>query len=300
MSEKQKIKHERTHDSLLSPLPLLLTTLLTLVAFAGNSVLCRLAIKEHYIDPTSYTNIRLVSGIIALFLMVLFSKRSITPSLNFTLSNWLAGLTLYVYAIALSYAYITVDTGVGAVVLFGAVQLTLVIFSFVTGRGISTLEWIGLLIAFTGFVYLMGSEIGQPSLIGLAIMALSGIAWGIYTHSGLNGNAPLLNTTSNFICTIPFIIASFFWVNDLIYYSSTGIILAVMSGAVTSGIGYALWYKVLPYFTGIQAGVVQLFVPIVAAIGGALFVNDPITIKLVIAAILILGGIALVTYGKRR
>lgn len=298
MSSSNNIESTATTFSLHKRVPLLLLTLLTLIAFAGNSVLCRLAIKEGYIDPASYTNIRLIAGIVTLWLIFIFTHKpaKLTPTKN----NFLGGLSLFAYAITLSYGYLTVDTGIGAVVLFGAVQVTLVLFAFIKGNKVNLLEWLGLLIAFIGFVYLMVDEIGQPSLIGLILMTISGITWGIYTQSGLSGVDPLKNTTANFTFTLPLIIISLLLVSSPITLSYQGVALAVLSGAVTSAIGYALWYKILPFFTAIQAGVVQLFVPIVAAVGGVIFVDDAITLKLFIAAILVLGGAALVTYGKQR
>ncbi|WP_139302527.1 DMT family transporter [Thalassotalea sp. PP2-459] len=297
MNSNHGKQRRHKHSSQKSLLSLVSLTLLTLIAFAGNSVLCRLAVKEGYIDPASYTNIRLVAGVFALWLIFLFTHKPAKLTVN--KNNWLGGISLYLYAITLSYGYLTVETGIGAVVLFGAVQVTLVLFSFIKGHKISLLEWLGLLIAFIGFVYLMADELGQPSLIGLILMTISGITWGIYTQSGLDGLAPIQNTTANFTCTIPLILVSMFLITTEVSLSFQGIILAIISGAVTSAIGYALWYNILPSFTSIQAGVVQLLVPIVAAIGGVIFVNDAITIKLFIASLLVLGGAALVTYGKR-
>ncbi|MEW6981285.1 DMT family transporter [Colwelliaceae bacterium 6471] len=278
---------------------MLKTTLLTalaLLAFAGNSVLCRLALTDNVIDAASFTSIRLFSGsILLVFLMAIKSKKH----LDMTRGSWLSACFLYLYAIAFSYSYITLETGVGALVLFGSVQVTMIVVSLLKGKKLILVEWAGLLLAFGGLTTLLLPGTSAPSPIGFALMAISGIAWGFYTLAGRGSEKPLIDTTNNFLRTLPFVaITILFTFNDT-QISNRGVILAIVSGAITSGLGYAIWYSVLPSLKVTQAAIIQLAVPIIAAFGGVIFAHEVITTKLLISSMLVLGGVFIVTISKQ-
>lgn len=272
-------------------------TLITiaLLAFAGNSVLCRLALGDQVVDAASFTSIRLLSGAIFLCALVRFKEKK---SVSMKGGSWLSAISLFLYAATFSYAYISLDTGTGALILFGFVQLTMIAYTFMQGKRLAIVEWFGLFIAFSGLLVLLLPGASAPSLTGFILMAISGVAWGIYTIKGKGSETPLLDTATNFLKTLPFIILLTlitFYNSEL---STRGIILAATSGAITSGLGYAIWYAVLKNITVIQAAISQLLVPIIASIAGVLFTNETITTKLLIASLLILGGILALTLGK--
>ncbi|KGJ92904.1 DMT family transporter [Colwellia psychrerythraea] len=262
-------------------------TLITLIAFAGNSVFCRLALKDNLIDPMSYTSIRLTAGAFVLY----FIMRITTKKKSIVLKkSWTGAVSLFIYAITLSYAYQSVETGIGAVILFGAVQLTIIIFGLVDGRKLNNREWLGAMIAFLGFVYLLDPNASSASILGISLMAISGVAWGIYTISGLKGTQPLFQTYQNFVWTLPMVVIILLMNNGNEKFSYEGVFYAIMSGGITSALGYAIWYKTMKYYSHIQAAVVQLFVPIVASFGGVMLVSEPLTTELAISSLLILGG----------
>jgi len=269
-------------------------TALALTAFAANSVLCRLALGDRTIDASGFTVVRLLSGAIVLFLIIKVKKKSgIT-----TKGSWSASLMLFLYAITFSFAYITLDTGTGALILFGSVQITMILLSILSGNRLHITEWLGLVISFLGFLYLVLPGITTPSLPGFLLMTVAGIAWGIYTLKGRGSTSPLIDTAYNFLRTIPFVSILAVLTFNQMSYSSTGILLAVLSGAIASGIGYAIWYSALRGLSTAQAAVVQLLVPVIAALGGVIFVSEAITLRLTLSAILILGGILLVVLGR--
>ena len=270
-------------------------TSLALIAFAANSVLCRKALGENRIDASGFTIIRLLSGIIMLMILLGLSKTKIRKE---TKGSWYSAGMLFLYAVTFSYAYITLDTGTGALIAFGSVQITIILYSMFSGHKLHWMEGLGTMIAFSGFVYLILPGVNSPSLKGFILMTIAGIAWGIYTLNGLGSKNPLKDTAYNFTRTLPFIILLFLFTMKNISYSLEGILLAVISGAVTSGIGYTIWYIALRGLTNVQSGVVQLLVPALAAFGGVIFVSEVISLRLIFASMLILGGILIVTLGK--
>lgn len=277
-------------------------TLFSLIALAANSVLCRLALGTHSIDPVSFTLIRLGSGIFMLLLVLGFFRwrQAIPVSTNRSLkTRYTAAFMLFLYAISFSIAYLDLETGAGALILFGSVQLTMLISSVIKGQRLHKIEWLGLLLAFSGLIYLVLPKLSTPSLLGFILMALAGMAWGFYTLMGRGSTTPMADTASNFIHTWPWLILLAVWLvvqgADL---QSQGIVLALASGAITSGLGYILWYATLKYYNATQAAVLQLLVPILAAFGGVLFVSETITVNLVVASIMVLGGIFLVIAGR--
>ena len=270
-------------------------TALALIAFAANSVLCRLALGSAAIDAASFTTIRLLSGTIVLLIII----RCVgTNTATCSKGSWTASIMLFIYAAAFSYAYISLDTGTGALILFGSVQITMLLLSVIIGARLHPTEWIGAMIAFGGFVYLILPGVSAPSTLGFFLMSLAGIAWGIYTLKGSNSDSPLTDTTYNFLRTTPFVLLLALIGIGSMNVSSEGIILALMSGGITSGIGYTIWYIALRDISSTQAAVLQLSVPIIAALGGVVFVAEPVTMRLLISCILVLGGILLVIMGK--
>lgn len=269
--------------------------IIALLAFAGNSVLCRLALGENAIDAASFTAIRLLSGAIFLLLLVYFKDNK---RINFKQSSWSSAISLFLYAATFSFAYISLDTGTGALILFGFVQLTMIIYSFLQGKKLILVEWFGLVIAFSGLLILLLPGASAPSLTGFTLMATSGIAWAVYTIKGKGSKTPLQDTATNFAKTLPVVVIMVLMTIQHADLSYRGVLLAIISGAITSGLGYAIWYAVLKKITVIQASTSQLLVPIIASIFGVLFANEVVTSKLLIASLLILGGILVLTIGK--
>lgn len=283
----------------ISTLKIISCAVFALLAFAGNSVLCRLALGQNSIDAASFTIIRLLSGSIVLAVILIMSNRGITGlSQGTSKGSWLASLMLFVYAIAFSFGYVSLDTGTGALILFGSVQLTMILFSIFSGNKLHYSEWGGLVIAFAGFVYLVMPTLATPSLTGFLLMTVAGIAWGIYTLRGKGSLSPISDTAYNFIRTTPLVLVIFLVSYPDASLSQTGVILAVVSGAITSGLGYALWYIALGGLSISQAAVIQLFVPIIAAIGGIIFGGENISSRLIISSVMVLGGIFVLMFGR--
>ena len=282
----------------------LLATGFALLAFAGNSVFCRLALGDEAIDAASFTAIRLLSGILVLVIILLLAKFIQKKQSSAELSDseakgsWLAGFLLFLYAVTFSYAYISLDTGIGALILFGAVQITMILISILSGNRLHYLEWTGVVIAFSGFVYLVLPSLSTPSMTGFILMTISGVAWGLYTVKGRGCTDPISDTAYNFMRTLPFIVILLVVTIQNANLSQAGAILAVMSGAIASGIGYAVWYFAIRGLSVTQAAAVQLLVPIIAAIGGVLFASEVVSLRLVIASFMVLGGIMLLVLGR--
>jgi drug/metabolite transporter (DMT)-like permease len=272
-------------------------TVLALIAFAGNSVLCRFALADGSMDAASFTTVRLVSGAIAL-LLILYGANGRRRSPSF--GSWMSAAMLFLYAACFSFAYITLDTGVGALILFGLVQLTMVAGALLAGDRPAVTEWTGWLLAVAGFVYLVSPGLAAPSPIGSLLMAVAGIAWGVYSLRGRHEPHALAGTAYNFVRSVPMvIIVSIVFLED-IHLTSSGVILAALSGAVTSGVGYAVWYTALRSISSMQAAMVQLSVPVLATTGGVLFMAESVSVRLVLSGLLILGGIFLAIFGKAR
>ena len=271
-------------------------TLLALVAFAGNSILCRLALGNEQIDAASFAAIRLLSGVAFLLLIFKFSNQKEQPESK---GSWVSALMLFVYAITFSYAYISLETGIGALILFASVQFTMVISSLFLGNKITALQWVGVTMAFLGFVYLVFPTLSTPSAKGFSLMLVAGIAWGFYTLLGSASKNPLSDTLYNFSKTLPLVLVLLFFTVSQASFSSKGILIAVIAGGITSGVGYAIWYSVLTEISAIKASVLQLSVPVISALGGALFSDEAITIRLVISTAIIISGILIVVLNKQ-
>lgn len=271
---------------------------LAMLAFAANSVLCRMALGEAVIDAASFTTIRLLSGAITLAVILLFNSSIVERGgVSF---DPLSSLMLFLYAIFFSFAYIELSTGTGALILFGVVQITMVIAGVLQGERLKAAAWFGMLMAFSGLVYLMLPGVTAPSITGALFMMLSGFAWGIYSLRGKGVVKPVIATAKNFIGTVPLVLISsaIFW--QSIQLSTSGLILAVMSGAIASALGYVLWYTVLPSITPSRAATVQLSVPVIATLGGVLLMDELFTSRLLIAGVAVLGGIVITIMVKNR
>ena len=277
------------------------STVFALFAFAANSVFCRLALGDEAIDATSFTSVRLFSGIIILFILMQFTSHVSKPQSSLKANakgSWLAAIMLFTYAVTFSFGYISLDTGTGALILFGAVQITMILFNVISGSRLHYSEWLGLTCAFIGFVYLILPSITTPSLTGFILMSVSGMAWAFYTLLGRKSKNALSDTAFNFLRTSPFILILVLLSFNNLHISSNGFLLAVLSGAIASGIGYFVWYIALSGLSVTQAAVLQLFVPIIAALGGVVFTSESITLRLIESSILVLGGILLVILGR--
>lgn len=269
-------------------------TLLTMLAFAGNSVLCRLALAQSAIDAASFTGIRLLAGALVLWLLVR-AKAMHTPQQG----SWLSAAMLFLYAAGFSYAYLSLPTGTGALLLFGAVQATMLGWAMYSGERLQALQLCGLVVALAGLVGLMLPGLSAPPLFGSLLMLLAGVAWGVYSLRGKGASDPTAVTAGNFLLAVPFAV-----VLSLLMYRDTsldvaGVIYAIASGAITSGLGYALWYRVLPLLRSTTAATIQLSVPVIAALAGVVFLGEAITLRLALASVAILGGIALVILNKQ-
>ncbi|WP_426358858.1 DMT family transporter [Pseudocolwellia sp. HL-MZ19] len=285
-------------------------TVLSLIAFAANSILCRIALGQGYIDPAGFTIIRLLSGSIALYFILIFHQYSKKADANgssqdnndnssTSKGSWLGSALLFSYALSFSYAYGYLDTGTGALILFGSVQICLILSALIAKQKLLLSEWLGLGLACIGFVYLIYPELTTPSLVGFVLMMVSGVAWAGYTLIGKRSKAPLIDTCYNFFRTIPFVLILLLLTISTTEYSYDGILLAVLSGAIMSGVGYAIWYTALTGLTTTKAAVVQLLVPVIATIGGVIFMSEAMTTRLQISTLMVLGGIALVLLSKQ-
>jgi drug/metabolite transporter (DMT)-like permease len=264
-----------------------------MVAFAANSLLARAALVQTAIDPATFSSVRLISGAVFLLLFVVVRYRK----LPFEAGSWWSALVLFVYAAAFSYAYTQLSAGTGALILFGSVQVTMLIVGFAKGDRFSPLQWLGFALACIGVAYLLLPGVNAPAFLGALsgtlLMTLAGVAWGVYTLRAGSAD-PVLTSASNFARTIPMCLLLAVVAHRSMAVDDLGLIYAVVSGAITSGLGYVVWYRVLPNLRVVNAATVQLSVPAIAAVMGVVLLGEPMTARLVAAAIAILIGIAIV------
>lgn len=274
-----------------------LLTLLALMAFAGNSLLCRAALATTHIDAATFTTVRLLAGAIMLTLIVQMragASAGASGNVNVGAGNWPSALALVVYAAGFSFSYLALTTAAGALILFGAVQITMIGYGLWRGEQMQWLQKLGFLLAFGGLTGLLLPGLTAPPVGGALLMLGAGIAWGIYSLRGKSSGNPLRVTAGNFLRATPLaLVISVVFVSDF-NFDQAGILYAVLSGALASGIGYAVWYTVLPALTSTAAATLQLSVPVIAAFGGVLLLDEKVTLRLVLASAAILGGIALV------
>ena len=276
---------------------LALLTTLTMIAFAANSVFARLALADNAMDPSSYTLIRLASG--ALMLAILVFRSGLTEAIS-KHGNLPAAAALFVYAAGFSFAYLALDTGMGALILFACVQATMIGWAVFAGDRPNALEWLGICIALAAFVGLVSPGLTAPDPLGTALMVAAGIGWGIYSLIGRKAENPLKATAGNFVLSVPIAIALIIIFHREVSVTQFGLVMAVASGAITSALGYALWYRCLPQLSPTQAAVVQLTVPAIATMGGIIFSSEQLTLRLAVFSVLILGGVAITILAKQR
>ena len=275
----------------------LMLTLLTLIAFAANSLLCRMALKADLIDPVSFTQIRLFSGILFLAPFFYARRAALTP---IKIADGRAAFALFIYAIAFSLAYVNLDAGAGALILFGMVQVTMIGAAIVSGDRPGPFQLLGIAASIAGLIYLTAPGLSAPPLGAAMLMAAAGVAWGAYSLLGRGAADPVGATARNFLLTLPFLILLFLAPRNA-HAALEGIALAIASGVLASGAGYVIWYRALKGLSATNASVVQLAVPVIAALGGVFLLTEPLTMRLVIASILILGGIYLtIRFGARK
>lgn len=269
-------------------------TLLAMIAFAGNSLLCRVALKHTSIDAASFTTIRLISGAVMLWLIVRMSRGAHTGR-----GNWLSAFALFAYAAGFSFAYVSLPAATGALLLFGAVQATMIGHGIWAGERLRRLQLVGLVLALGGLVGLLLPGLSAPPLSASLLMLSAGVAWGVYSLRGKGAGNPTRVTVGNFLRAVPIAAALSILMHDGASLDSAGFWYAVSSGALASGIGYAIWYTALPALKATNAATVQLSVPVIAALGGIVFLGESVTLRLVLASVAILGGIALVLLEKQ-
>jgi len=272
-------------------------TALALVAFAANSVLCRLALGAATIDAASFSTLRLASGAVVLWLTAAVLKYKISWMPR---SRGISPILLFGYAVPFSFAYIALGAGTGALILFGAVQITMILSALRSGEKPHPLEWTGLMLALAGLVYLLSPGLTAPSPTSSALMVIAGVSWGIYSIRGCGTASPLADTAHNFVHALPLAVG----VNVVLFrdleVSAEGVLLAVLSGALASGLGYVVWYSALRGLTAMRAATVQLAVPVLAAAGGVIFLSELVSTRLFVSAVVILGGVGLALMGRQR
>jgi drug/metabolite transporter (DMT)-like permease len=278
---------------------LIALTLLTLMAFAGNSLLCRIALRGEHIDAGHFTFIRIASGALVLCTISYWRIRTLRGH-----GSWWSAAALFVYAAAFSLAYMSLNAGAGSLLLFGAVQTCMMVYGLYQGERLKPLQWMGLSAAIAGLVGLLLPGASAPSAQGAFAMILAGVSWGIYSLRGRGTKDATASTAGNFLLAVPMAFI-FNWVIgfgaeiDQPLYDATGLACALISGALTSGLGYALWYRVLPSLTATTASIVQLSVPIIASLAAVPLLDESLSPRLVLSSIAVLGGIALVIFAKQ-
>ncbi len=268
---------------------LIILTAVAMVAFAGNSLFCRIALKHTAIDPASFTAIRLVSGAVMLWLLVRFVRAK-----EMGRGNWLSATALFAYAAGFSFAYVSLPAATGALLLFGAVQATMLGYGIWSGERLRGLRLAGLALALGGLAGLLLPGITAPPLPSSILMLGAGVAWGVYSLRGRGAADPTGVTAGNFLRAVPLAVVLSFLMSKGATLDSAGAGYAVASGALASGMGYAIWYAVLPAMKATNAATVQLSVPLITALGGIIFLGEAVTLRLLLASVAILGGIALV------
>jgi drug/metabolite transporter (DMT)-like permease len=277
-----------------TPAGLLALTGFVMLAFASNSLLCRLALTRTGIDAASFTTLRLAAGALSLWLMT-----RVKPSANPGRGNWWSALALFAYAAGFSFAYLRLTTATGALLLFGAVQVTMVGHGLWLGERLRLLQWVGLGLALGGLVWLLLPGLAAPPLAGALLMLGAGIAWGVYSLRGRAPDGPGGTTAGNFLRAVPLAVLLNLWLAQDLALNWPGIGYALVSGGLASGLVYVLWYRVLPELPATSAATVQLSVPVLAALGGIVWLGEPLSLRFILATVATLGGVYLVIRGGR-
>lgn len=279
----------------MSPVRVFVLTLLAMLAFAGNSLLCRMALSRTGIDAASFTSIRICSGALVLWLIVRTRAGSGSRA-----GNWLSAFALFAYAAAFSLSYASLSAATGALLLFGAVQATMIGHGLWAGERLGGRQLVGLVLASAGLVGLLLPGLSAPPLHGSVLMLVAGMAWGVYSLRGRGAGDPLRVTAGNFMRATVFAAGLSIVMLPGTSLDASGVVYAIASGALASGVGYAVWYTALRGLNVTSAATVQLSVPVIAAMGGIAFLDEPLSYRLVLASAAILGGVALVIAGRRR
>ncbi|TMP63761.1 EamA family transporter [Pseudoalteromonas sp. S1610] len=283
-----------------------LFTIIALVAFAANSLLCRLALAQGYIDAWNFTVIRLLSGAVCLAIIMLIytnqlnKKAQLSSSVINDIGSWRSSVSLLIYALCFSIGYIELDTGMGALILFSAVQFTMIGWGIYKQERLTAVQWLAFIVAFVAFVYLMLPSQTAPPVMAAVLMSISGVAWGIYSIRGKACVSPLRATTYNFIrslLVLPILIVV--GMSQLKYVRMEGVLLAIASGAIASGVGYSIWYVAMPLLKSTHAAIVQLCVPVLAAIAGAVFLSETLTVQFMLPSSIILLAVLVFTLNKK-
>jgi drug/metabolite transporter (DMT)-like permease len=263
-------------------------TAAALVAFSGNSILARLALASGRIDPATFSTVRLVSG--AAVLLLVSRLKSPAAAVG---GSWSSALLLFVYAVPFAFAYVSLGLGTGALILFGAVQVTMMLAAISAGVRPHARQWIGLALALVGLVYLVSPGLSAPDVWGSAAMTIAGVAWGLYSVRGRRSTRPLAETTGNFVRAVPMTLLVSAVAFAAFTTDARGVLLAAASGGITSGLGYVVWYAALAGLGAVRAAVVQIATPVVTAVAGVILLGEDVSTRLAGAALLIVGGIAL-------
>lgn len=271
-------------------------TIVAMLAFAANSLLCRVALERASIDAASFGALRLVSGSLMLAAIVHLRPGPARAART----DWFAAVMLWAYVACFSFAYLALAAGTGALILFGAVQLTMFAVGLWGGERFTATAWAGLALAVSGLVYLVLPGIAAPAPSSAALMAMAGVAWGIYSLRGRGSGDPVAASAGNFLRAAPLALALSVVFASSMHASSMGIALAIASGAITSGLGYVVWYAALPGLSALRAATVQLSVPPLAAFGGVLLLSEALSSRLLLASTAILSGVALVLFSRAR
>jgi drug/metabolite transporter (DMT)-like permease len=279
-----------------SVLGTIVLTLLALTAFAANSLLTRLALGQGHIDPASFTTIRLASGAVMLVGLAAARARSLSPLRG---AQPLAAVALFAYAAPFTFAYVRIGAAAGALILFGVVQLTMMTHGFLRGERPTPRATVGFLLAAFGLGLLTVPAATRPDPLGSALMACAGVAWGVYSLAGKSGGEPLAANARSFLLSTPLALVLALVCRDSLAADARGILLGVVSGAITSGLGYAVWYRVLPRLSVLQAAVVQLSVPVIAAVGAVVFLGERASARLALSCAAVLVGVGLVLSTRR-
>lgn len=280
---------------MITPRRLVLLVALAMIAFAANSLLCRLALRDTAIDAASFTTIRIGSGALVLWIIARARDATMTGA-----GSWGSAAALFGYAAAFSFAYVELSAGIGALLLFCAVQITMIGWGLWSGERISATQGVGLALAIGGLVGLLWPGLTAPPPGSAALMIGAGIAWGIYSLRGRRGGDPTVATAGNFVRAVPFAVVLSLLTLAGAKVDAAGVLYAIASGALASGLGYAIWYTALPGLAATKAATIQLSVPVIAALAAVVLLGESITLRLVASSAAILGGIALVVLAKRR
>jgi drug/metabolite transporter (DMT)-like permease len=291
-----------------------LLTLLAMIAFASNAVLCRWALDGGWIDPVSFMSLRLSSGAAMLFVVMSWmgwqqarNRRKTNDQLaavnTASKGSWKAAFILFIYAITFSYGYVEISTATGSLLLASVVQFTMIGYALRNGEKLHGAEWIGAALALIGLLYLVYPKLTTPSWWGLVMVVISAYTWALYSLNGRRSLSPLRDTAYNFYRTLPMVVVasllSLVFIEQ-VHLTTKGIGIAIFSGGITTSLGYILWYKALPRISSSLASASQLLVPLLAAFGATLFIDEPITLRFIIAAALMMAGLGMVLLGRNQ